>query len=100
MITKPTMVQWKVISNSDITTTQNPLDRYYEHATEVSKYIWKLKDLEKTFSLKWSIAAYASSYRCGTRRCDLCITEKYIIAMADQKSLLKNRTKFIFSDVN
>ena len=80
--------------------TKSFRNRYYEHATEVSKYIWKLKDLEKTFSLKWSIAAYASSYRCGTRRCDLCITEKYIIARADQKSFLKNRTKFIFSDVN
>ena len=34
--------------------------RYYEHTTELSKYIWKLKDLEKTSILKWSIAAYAS----------------------------------------
>ena len=75
--------------------TKSFRNRYYEHATEVSKYIWKLKDLEKTFSLKWSIAAYASSYRCGTRRCDLCITEKYIIARADQKRLLNKRTEFI-----
>ena len=70
-------------------------NRYYEHATELSKHIWKLKDLEKTFVLKWSIAAYASPYRCGTRRCDLCITEKYIIARADQKRLLNKRTEFI-----
>ena len=28
------------------------------------------------FYLKWSIAAYASPYKCGTRRCDLCLTEK------------------------
>ena len=32
-------------------------NRYYEHATEISKYIWKLKDLGKAFFLKWSIAA-------------------------------------------
>ena len=70
-------------------------NRYYEHATELSKYIWKLKDLGKAFILKWSIAAYASPYRCGTRRCDLCITEKYIIARADQKRLLNKRTEFI-----
>ena len=68
---------------------------YYEHATELSKYLWKLKDLEKAFILKWSIAAYASPYRCGTRRCDLCITEKYIIARADQKRPLNKRTEFI-----
>ena len=70
-------------------------NRCYEHATELSKYIWKLKDLGKAFILKWSIAAYASPYRCGTRRCDLCITEKYIIARAGQKRLLNKRTEFI-----
>ena len=42
-------------------------NRYYEHDTELSKCIWKLKDLGKTFILKWSIAACASPYRCGTR---------------------------------
>ena len=26
-------------------------NRYYEHATELSKYIWKLKDLGKAFVL-------------------------------------------------
>ena len=65
-----------------------------ESATELSKYIWKLKDLEKTFVLKWSIAAYASPYRCSTRCCDLCITEKYIIVRADQKCLLNKLTEF------
>ena len=70
-------------------------NRYYEHDTELSKYIWKLKDLGKAFILKWSIAAYASPCRCGTRHCDLCITEKYIIARADQKRLLNKRTEFI-----
>ena len=26
---------------------------------------------------------YATPYKCGTRRCDLCLTEKYVIAHAD-----------------
>ena len=70
-------------------------NRYYEHDIELSKYIWKLKDIGKTFTLKWNIAAYTSPYRCGTRRCDLCITEKYIIARADQEHLLNKHTQFI-----
>ena len=70
-------------------------NRYYEHATELSKYIWKLEDLEKAFILKWIIAACTFPYRCGTRRYDLCVTEKYIIARADQKRLLNKRTEFI-----
>ena len=70
-------------------------NRYYEQDTELSKYIWKLKDLGKVFILKWSIAAYASTYRCGTRHCDLCKTEKNIIVRVDQKYLLNKCTEFI-----
>ena len=71
-------------------------NRYYQHDdTALSKYIWKLKDLGKALILKWSIAAYASPYRSGTRRFDLCITEKYITAREDQKRLLNKRTQFI-----
>ena len=68
--------------------------RYNNH-TKLSKYIWKLKDLGKTFILKWTIAAYASPYWCGTKRCDLSLTEKYIIATADQELLLNKHTEFI-----
>ena len=69
--------------------------RGYEHETELSKHIWELKDNNTEFYLKWSIATYASPYRCGTRRCDLCLTEKYIIARAEQKNLLNKRTELI-----
>ena len=93
------------------------LKRRYEHETELSKHIWELKDNNTEFYLKWSIAAYASPYRCGTRRCefylkwsiaayaspyrcgtrrcDLYLTEKYIIARAEQKNLLNKRTELI-----
>ena len=78
--------------------TKSFRNRYYEDDTELSKYIWKLKNIErswKNITLKWSIAAYASPHRCGTRLCDLCITEKYINARADQERLLNKRTEFI-----
>ena len=52
----------------------------YENKTELSKHIRQTKCNGIEFSLKWSIAAYATPYRCGTRRCELCLTEKYIIA--------------------
>ena len=71
-------------------------NRYYQHDdTALSKYIWKLKDLGKALILKWSIAAYTSPYRCSTRRCDFCKTEKYIIARAEQKHLLNKCREFI-----
>ena len=38
---------------------------------------------------------YAKPYKCGTRRCDLCLTEKCVIASADQEHLLNKRTEII-----
>ena len=40
---------------------------------------------------------YATSYKCGTRHCDLCLTEKYVIALADQEHLLNKRTEIILN---
>ena len=54
--------------------------------TELSKYLWKLKEENTDCNLQWSIKAYASQCKCGTRKCDLCLTEKMIIARSDPKS--------------
>ena len=59
--------------------------RRYENDSELSKCLWKLKDKKTAYSLKWSIAARASKYKCGTRRCDLCLTEKAIIVRSEHR---------------
>ena len=46
--------------------------RHHEQDTELSKHIWNLEDKGINFKVKWSVTAYASTYRCGLRRCDLC----------------------------
>ena len=52
--------------------------------TELSKYLWTLKVNGSDNHLKSkSIKSYPSRYKCGTRRCDLSLTEKMIIALAD-----------------
>ena len=43
----------------------------YEKKTKLSKYIWKLKDKGEDFTIKLSVAAKASPYICGSKRCDL-----------------------------
>ena len=63
--------------------------------TELSKYLWTLKANRTDYHLKWSVKSYAPGYKCGTRRCDLCLTEKMIIALADSKVLLNKRTELI-----
>ena len=69
--------------------------RHHKQDTELSKHIWKLQDKGINFNVKWSVAAYASTYRCGSRRCDLCLTEKYVTARANHKNLLNKRTELI-----
>ena len=61
--------------------------------TELSKYLWTLKTNRTDYHLKWSM--YALRYECGSRRCDLCLIEKIIIALADSKVLLNKRTELI-----
>ena len=59
--------------------------------TELSKYLWTLKVNGTDYHLKQSIKSYTSRYQCGTGRCDLCLTEKMILALADQKVLLNTK---------
>ena len=38
----------------------------YEKETELSKYVWNLKDKGKDFTIKWTVAAKAFPYTCGS----------------------------------
>ena len=67
----------------------------YEKKTELSKYVWNLKDKSEDFTIKWSVAAKASPYTCGSKRCDLCLTEKLFIAKADPRTLLSKRSEIV-----
>ena len=63
--------------------------------TELSKYIWEVKDNNQPYEINWSIAQRAAAYKCGTRRCDICLTEKTVIAAADPSSTLNKRAEII-----
>ena len=65
-----------------------------EKSTELSKYIWQLKKSNISYDLRWSIACKDHPYTGGTRKCDLCLTEKPAIMKADPKSLLNKRDEF------
>ena len=63
--------------------------------TELSKHIWDLKDNDVQYNIEWKIEHLASPYRCGTRICDVCLTEKMVIATADSTSMLNKRSEII-----
>ena len=69
--------------------------RNYMNSTELSKYIWQLRDSNKDFSIKWSIICRARPYSNITKRCDLCTTEKLMIINSKPNELLNKRSELI-----
>ena len=68
------------------------------NTTELSKYYWELRDKgvdKKDIKVDWRIERQAHKYKCGTRRCDLCLTEKLVIALADKSTMLNKRSEII-----
>ena len=75
---------------------QDPL--YYNHthslryreksnATELLKAFWNAKDFVHEPMIKWSIADRVTAYQPGSRSCNLRLTEKLAILLADKRSL-------------
>ena len=54
-----------------------------------------MKNSSIDYVLKWSIACKAHPYTGGTRKCDLCLTEKLAIMKADPESLFNARDEFV-----
>ena len=67
----------------------------YKSSTELSKYIWKLKDENKEYSIKWRILKKAQAYRNGSKRCNLCLTEKLAIIDGEPNKLLNKRSELV-----
>ena len=66
-----------------------------KNATELSKHMWDLRDRRMEGKIKWEIAKRSTPYKCGTRRCDLCLSEKLLIASAEPSKLLNKRSELI-----
>ena len=57
------------------------------NSTELSKYIWFLKDSNTEFSIVWRIISRASPYNSASKRCNLCLKEKLIISFEPNQIL-------------
>jgi len=67
----------------------------YKHATELSKFIWSLKDKNVKYTIKWRKVKQAKSYSNVTKKCNLCLWEKYFIICKPEMSTLNNRNELI-----
>ncbi len=59
--------------------------------TELSKYIWKLKDNKQDFDITGSVLKQSISYTGGSRRCNLCLEEKLCVLKDKNKQNLLNK---------
>jgi len=56
--------------------------RKSKSATSLSTYVWSLRDKGEDPSIQWEIMKQSIPYACGSRRCDICLTEKLCILRA------------------
>ena len=50
-----------------------------QNETELSKHLWKLKEKKEGYTISWNILAKARAYTNATKRCNLCMTQKFFI---------------------
>jgi len=65
------------------------------NSTELSKYIWHLKDQDIDFSINWRIMSTAKSFNTNTKRCNLCLLEKFYIVYKPNSATLNNRNELV-----
>ena len=61
------------------------------NGTELSKYIWKLKDDKIVYNIKWKILHKIGKNKNVKTICNTCNLEKYEIAMANKRIILNKR---------
>ena len=70
-------------------------DRKYLKSSEPSQHVWKVKDQGRSYRISWKVKNKAIPYFSGTKRCDLCLSEKLCIPKVDKSSLLNKRSELI-----
>ena len=64
-------------------------------ATELSKHIWSLKEKNINYDIKWEIIGRANSYSKQTKKCQLCLLEKFNIICNKSKATLNSKSELI-----
>lgn len=84
--------EFKTRYNNHKSSFKNISKRY---ATELSKHVWDLKDQGRDYSITWKVICSATSYTNMTKKCNLCIAEKYYIICKPELASLNKRTELV-----
>ena len=68
-----------------------------KNSTELSKYIWTLKEKKTEYQIAWKIISKSKPYSNTSKRCHLCLQEKYFIICHPEKATLNQRTGLVTS---
>jgi hypothetical protein len=66
-----------------------------KNSTELSKYIWELKEENIDFNITWNILKQASPYNPASDRCNLCLWEKFYIICKQENAKLNKRNELV-----
>ena len=67
----------------------------HRHSTELSKYIWTLKDGNIEHNISWKILSTSRAYNRSSKRCNLCIKEKFFIICRPHLATLNKRNELV-----
>ena len=67
----------------------------YKNSTSLSVELWKIKESNGTPIVTWKIIKNAKAYTPESKRCSLCLNEKFEIANYPGLNLLNKRTEII-----
>ena len=67
------------------------------NSTELGKHIWTLKDNNIEHFISWCILSSHSPYNSSSKRCNLCLKEKFLIICRPELSTLNKRNELVSS---
>ena len=82
--------EFKERYNRHKTTFNNKSKR---HSIELSKHIWELKEQQRDYKIEWEILCHAKLYNNKSKRCQLCIMEKFYIICKPELGTLNKRNE-------
>ena len=69
----------------------------HKNSTKLSKHIWTIKNDNIDYSISWRILSSNSPYNSSSKRCNLCLKEKFLIIYRPNLSSLNKRNELISS---
>ena len=68
---------------------------YRRNETELSKLVWTLKENNSAHRIEWRILRKCSAYSNTSKKCNLCLYEKFIIICKPELCSLNKRNELV-----